>query len=430
MVLNLTGPAPSLRGSLRVPGDKSISHRALLLAALAEGPSRISGLLEAGVTQVMLSALKSLGNDAEFIDRGDLVILGKPWQPPTEPLDCGNSGTTMRLLAGALTAQPIESTLTGSEQLRRRPMARVVEPLRAMGGRIEGANGHSQPPLHIRGGGLTGIEYRMPVDSAQVKSALLLAGLGAEGSTTVIESAPTRDHTERMLRSLGVPVVVRNGSIRVKALERPLPAFHMRIPGDASSAAFLAVAAASLSGSRIIIRDLGVNPRRTGFLDVMAEMGAPVELSNRRFQNGEPVADVRISAGQLQAVELAGDTVVRAIDELPVLALAMTQARGTSQVRGAEELRHKESNRIESLVLELTELGAQIEATKDGFRVHGPTQLQGAAVKAHGDHRLAMTLAVAGLLADGETLVAGAESISESFPGFVERLRQLGAKVG
>ncbi len=429
MQLTVTGPTRKPEGTIRVPGDKSISHRALLLAALAEGPSRIQGLLRAGVMEVMLQSLRQLGTDIEYVHEDDLVILGGPWHEPRTPLDCGRSASTLRMLLGALASKPLDVTLSGSVQLRRRPMGRVVDPLLQMGARIEGRRGGSQPPLRVRGGELHGIEHRMPVASAQVKTALLLAGLNAQGETTVHEPGPARDHTERLLRGLGVPVMIDNATISVRSLEQPLAGFQLRIPGDVSSAAFALVAAASTPGGSVRVEGVGLNPRRTGILDALEAMGAGVRVEGVRLQHGEPVGAVRIDAADLQAIEVSGRQIVRMIDEIPILAVAMTQAQGESVVRDAGELRVKESNRIEASVSELRRLGAAIEATEDGLRVRGPTRLKGARVESHGDHRLAMALVVAGMLAHGGTRIEGVEVIEESFPGFLAMWTSLGIEL-
>lgn len=429
MRLIVRGPSPPLRGNLRVPGDKSITHRALLLAGMASGASRLRGLLHAGVTEAMLAALRRLGVDAEFLGPDDLLVLGGAWRSPDEALDCGNSGTTMRLLLGALAGRPVTATLTGSQRLRQRPMARVVEPLRRMGADIR-ANGPGEaPPFTVHGRRLRGAEHHLPVASAQVKSALLLAGLHAEGPTTVVEPGPSRDHTERLLAHLGLALTVEGNRVRLVPDERPLPAFDLRVPGDFSSAAFLLVAGALVPGSEVRLEGVGLNPRRLGLLEALREMGAQVESEVLRLEAGEPVGCVTVRGGELRATGVEGERVVRMIDEFPVFAVAATQAEGETVVRGAQELRHKESDRIQALAVELRKLGACVETTADGFVVRGPRRLRGARVDSHGDHRLAMTLAVAGLVAEGETVVEGAEWIEESYPGFAEALRALGAEV-
>jgi len=331
------------------------------------------------------------------------------------------------LLLGALAPQSIEATLDGTERLRRRPMKRVVEPLRRMGAEILGDG--DQPPLTVRGRSLRGIEYDLPVASAQVKTAILIAALFAEGPTTITEPGPSRDHTERLLRCLGICVNDSNGHIKLAPEDRPLSAFTLTVPSDVSSAAFLITAATLVPGSRIGLEAVGVNPTRTGLLDTLQEMGADVRFENEHQVGGEPVADLEILASELRAVQVSGERVVRMIDEFPIFAVAATQARGESVVRDAGELRVKESDRISSLVNELRKMGASIEAQEDGFIIEGPTPLHGATVDAHHDHRLAMALTVAGLIADGITVVQGADSIAQSYPAFVSDLISCGVEL-
>jgi 3-phosphoshikimate 1-carboxyvinyltransferase len=427
MEIRIPKAAKQLRGSVRPPGDKSISHRALLLGGIAQGTSRIQGFLRAGVTDAMLGCLKTLGVDAEFMGADDLVIVGRPWRPPGETLDCHNSGATMRMLLGALAAQPIEATLDGTPRLRKRPMKRVVDPLRRMGADIQGTD--DQPPLTVRGQRLHGIEYEMPVASAQVKTAILLAALFADGQTTIHEPGPSRDHTERMLRCLGVSVNANNGDVELKPEAGPLSAFSLVVPADVSSAAFLITAAAVVPGSKLELRGVGVNPTRTGLLDVLQDMGADIRLENEHESGLEPIADLETRESKLRGVSVSGERVVRMIDEFPIFAVAATQAEGESVVTDAAELRLKESDRIASLVGELLKMGAQIEAREDGFAVAGPTRLKGAAVDSHNDHRLAMALTVAGLIAEGTTVVRGAECIQQSYPEFVPTLTSCGAEL-
>ena len=432
-----------LRGELAVPGDKSITHRALLLSALADGPSRIRRFLDGGDCRATMACLGALGTRIERLAADELLIEGagpRGWQEPEDVLNCGRSGTTMRLLVGLLAGQRFYSVLNGEPQLRRRPMDRVVAPLRAMGARLEGRGGGRLPPLSIIGSPLQGVAYTLPVASAQVKSCVLLAGLYAEGTTTVIEPGPSRDHTERMLRARDVPVERLPKSVRLRksggeithSLAGPVEALAPRdvlVPGDFSSAAFFLVGALLLPKSDLLLRDVGVNPTRTGLLDVLRAMGARVELRHQREEGGEPVADLYVRGQELVAAgwgtsgEIGGELVPRMIDEFPILALAATQAQGVTRVRGAAELRVKESDRIAAVVTALRTLGARIEAAPDGFDVEGPTPLRGAPVDCAGDHRLAMTLAMAALIARGETKVPGAECIADSVPGFEEQLR-------
>ncbi len=444
-------PTAGLRGETDVPGDKSITHRALLLGALGDGPSRITGYLDGGDCRATMACLQALGVPIDVTENGrcpqrrDLiaVVQGvglRGLQEPEEPLNCVRSGTSMRLLAGLLAGQPFYSVLTGEAQLRRRPMDRVVLPLRQMGGagcaRIWGRQDGRLPPLSILGGGLQGCEHILPVASAQVKSCILLAGLYAEGVTRVVEPGPSRDHTERMLRGRGIALTTEGLTHTLSGPADSLAALDTTVPGDFSSAAYLIVAGLLVPDSEICIRNVGINPTRTGLLDVLTQMGgagcAGIVAENERDEGGEPVADLVVRAGELVATDVGGEVVPRMIDEFPILALAATQAQGTTRVRDAAELRVKESDRITAIVEGLRALGAQIEARPDGFDIHGPTTLQGAdAVPHRGDHRLAMTWAVAGLIAHGETIVHDADCIADSFPGFVPRLSALtGASTG
>ena len=431
-------PVTALRGRVRVPGDKSISHRVVMLAALAEGESVVRGWLCAGDTLATREAMRALGVSIETFaiskDLKGLRIVGRGLRglhPPPGPIDCHRSGTTMRLLAGILAGQPFPSVLDGSPQLRRRPMRRVVEPLRRMGARITDTDGHA--PLYINSpprvgegprkganspaASLRGIAYNLPVPSAQVKSALLLAGLYATGPTVVREPAPARDHTERMLQAQGAHLRIQGDTIILEPPSRLHP-LDLTVPGDFSSAAFLIVAGLLVPEAEVVIEGVGVNPRRIGLLDVLEQMGARVWLSHRREISGEPVADLRVRTSTLHGVTVEGEVVVRMIDEFPILAVAATQAEGVTLVRGAAELRAKESDRIATTVAELRKMGADIVERPDGFLVRGPTPLHGAVVSSHGDHRLGMALVVAGLIAAGETVVQDTDCIADSFPGF------------
>lgn len=425
------GRAARLRGRVRVPGDKSISHRALVLASLAEGVSQIENWLPGRDCLATLRCLESLG--VPIHRAGDsLRVEGRGLhglRPPAGPLDCARSGTTMRLLAGLLAGQPFQSVLTGDQGLNRRPMERVAQPLRRMGARVETTEGHG--PLTVQGPAASGRRLRggtfaLPVASAQVKSAILLAGLYADGPVTVSEPGSSRDHTERLLRWLGVDLRVDEGAITLHP-PRQLPPFFLRIPGDLSSAAFLLVAACLTPGSVVTVEDVGLNPTRTGLLDVLRAMGAEVGVEQTHAAGPEPVGAITARASRLDGVEIAGSTVVRMIDEFPVLAVAATQAHGRTVVRDAAELRVKESDRIAAIVSELRHLGARIEPLPDGFVVEGPFPLRGGVVDSHGDHRLAMALAIAGLVAQEPVTIRGAEWIEDSFPGFVDRLKEIGA---
>ena len=424
-------PANGLQGMVQVPGDKSISHRALMLGAIAEGTTHVTNWLPAGDCQATLRCMRALGVPIEQHDATTLTVHGvgcDGLQSPRQTLNCHGSGTTMRLLAGILAGQSFSSTLDGHDGLRRRPMRRIIEPLRQMGADVQGRDGRF-PPLQIRGGKLHGIDYHLPVASAQVKSCILLAGLFADGPTTIHEPGPARDHTERMLRAMGAEIHIDGPAISLVPQPAPLRPLMLQVPGDFSSAAFLLVAGAIVPGSRIVIEDVGGNPTRTGLLDVLHTTGAQIDVEDQSESGGEPLIDLAVRYSDLQGTQVDGPLVVRMIDEFPILAVAATQAGGKTVVRDAGELRVKETDRIEAVATELRKMGAEIEEMPDGFVMHGPATLRGATVDSHGDHRLAMALAVAGLVAEGETVVEGAEVIDDSFPGFVEMLRGLGASI-
>ncbi|HEY6074806.1 MAG TPA: 3-phosphoshikimate 1-carboxyvinyltransferase, partial [Anaerolineales bacterium] len=397
---------------MTVPGDKSISHRALMHAALAQGTSRLSGCLQAGVTQAMIDCLGQLGIEIENDRDQSVLVHGGKFRSPAARLNCGNSGATIRMLLGALAAQrAVVATLGGSAGLEQRPIKRVTDPLRLMGADIEG----DTAPLTLRGRPLHGIQYTLPVASAQIKAAVLLAALQADQPTTLHEPGPSRDHSERLLRSLGVPLATHGYRLTVQPVAS-VPSFDLSIPGDLSSAAGLLAAAVLTSGSNLTIQAVGVNPTRTGILDALIAMGAEVEVANEREVGNEPVAEVTIRHSELRGIVIEGDWVVRMIDEFPLLAVLATQARGETIVRDAGELRVKESDRIGALVGELRRLGAHIEEQPAGFTIEGPSPLRGEVVNSHGDHRLAMALVVAGLAAAGETTILQAEAYHESFP--------------
>ncbi len=423
-------PATRWTGILSVPGDKSISHRALLFAALADGISELQGWLPAADCEATLRCVRALGVQVERPAQDHLVVHGsglKGLQPAPEPLDCGGSGTTMRLLMGILAGFPFPSVLVGNPQLSRRPMERVARPLRQMGGEVITTEGHA--PVRVRGGSLRGIRYELPIASAQAKSAVLLAGLYADRPTTVIEPAPSRDHTERLLGSMGVSIQRDGNSITIGPAERLFP-LSLVIPGDPSSAAFLIAAALLIPGSAVQIPGILLNPTRLGWVEAWQAMGAPIQVIPEGEAGGEPVGRLHATAAtHLQAIEIAGAMVPRMIDEFPIFAVIATQAEGVTQVRDAAELRVKESDRIAALAMELRRMGARIEEHPDGFTIYGPTPLRGAVVHSHGDHRLAMALAVAGLIAHGETIVEDTACIADSFPGFVEAMQALGAEI-
>jgi len=413
----------ALRGDVRVPGDKSISHRAVLLGALARGTTPVDGFLRAEDCLATVRCVRALG--VEVDDDGErLAVHGGALRQPADVLDVGNSGTTIRLLAGILAGQPFRSTLTGDASIRRRPMDRIAEPLRRMGARITGRDGGRLAPLTVEGGGLRAIAYATPVASAQVKSAILLAALFADGETAVTEPSLSRDHTERMLAGFGVPVVREGLIVRLRGPAAPAAA-PVHVPGDISSAAFFLVAAAMVPGSVVTVRDVGLNPTRTGVLDVLRAMGASVDIDNAREDGGEPSGDVTVRAASLRGTTIGGDLVPRLIDELPVLAVAASVAEGETVIKDAAELRVKESDRIAALARELGAIGARIEAQPDGLAIRGVPRLRGGRAASGGDHRVAMALAVAGLRAVDPVTVDDTDCIRTSFPGFEETLRRL-----
>lgn len=421
-------PARRLVGEVTVPGDKSISHRAAIIGALAEGDTLITGFLEGADCLNTLSCLEAAGVEIMREGRGSFRVRGLGignWKEPEDVLDCGNSGTTMRLLAGALVAQRGLFVLTGDASLRQRPMGRIVSPLRLMGAEISGRRNGEFAPLVITGQPELGaISYRSPVASAQVKSALLLAGLHASGTTCVEEPFQSRDHTERMLAAFGAEIRKEGLKVSVSGFPR-LEGQRIDVPGDMSGAAFLLVAGAVLPGSEVAVRNVGLNPTRTGVIDVLRSMGACLEVTVREEIGGEPRGDVVVRGGELRAVSIPEDTIPRIIDEIPVLAVAAALAEGTSVFRGVEELKFKESNRLYTVVTELRRLGARADWGEGELRVEGPVRLKGARCYSHGDHRIAMSLAVAALAAKGSTVIEGAECISVSFPTFADTLAEL-----
>lgn len=424
----LVHPASALHGSVGVPGDKSVSHRYALLAALADGETVIEAFATGADCASTLACLAALGIPIDTSHARTVRITGRGLgglRPAAGALDCGNSGSTMRMLAGLLAAHPFTSTLTGDASLSRRPMGRVMTPLRQMGARLSAAEGQ-RPPLVVDGAALTGITHTPEVPSAQVKTAVLLAGMHASGTTRVHEPAATRDHTERALRTFGVPVHVDGTHVSVTGGARLRGGLTLRVPGDPSSAAFWAVAAASRPGSRVEITGLGLNPSRTAVFDVLRRAGATLRVTPTADVADEPVGTVVIEPGRLVPIEITPAEVPGVIDELPVLA-ALATAGGALTVRGAGELRVKESDRIASLVAGLRAMGADAEEYPDGFRIVGAHPLRGGTVEAHGDHRLAMAFAVAALSATGPTLVRGADAVSVSYPGFFDTLEQLRA---
>jgi len=410
----------ALQGSLRVPGDKSVSHRSLMLAALAEGRSHVRGFLEGEDTLATAAVLAQLGVRIETPADGERLIHGvglHGLKGTSAQLDCGNAGTGMRLLAGLLAGQAFDSTLIGDESLSKRPMRRVTDPLASMGARIDTQDG--LPPLKIHGGNaLQGIEYTLPVASAQVKSALLLAGLYAQGETEVIEPHPTRDYTERMLAAFGWPIDFAPGRARLSGGHR-LKATDVDVPADFSSAAFFLVAASVVPGSQLHLQAVGLNPRRTGLLQALRLMGADIRIENERESGGEPVGDIVVSHAPLHGVELPEALVPDMIDEFPALFVAAAVAQGSTVIRGAAELRVKESDRLASMATGLRALGITVDETPDGATIVGGT-LNGGSIDSHGDHRIAMSFAIAGLVAREPVLIVDCRNVATSFPGFIE----------
>ena len=412
-----------LRGSLTVPGDKSVSHRSLLFGALAEGETRVTGLLDAEDVHSTRKAVERLGATVRTEGSEVVVTPAEVLKEPDDVIDCGNSGTSLRLLAGVLAGLPGLSVLTGDASLRRRPVRRIVDPLRRMGADMTARDGDRVPPLVVRGRPLTAAHHDLAVASAQVKSAILLAGLRAEGVTSVTEPERSRDHTERMLRGMGVPVRVDGLTVSIEPA-RP-KGTRVDVPGDISSAAFFLCAAAALPGSEVTVRNVGTNPTRTGLLDVLRAMGAGLSLANEREVAGEPRADVTVTAASLEATEIKGDLIPRLIDELPVIMVMATQARGTTFIRDARELRVKESDRLAAMGETLTAAGARLELFEDGCAITGPTRLKGVTVRTRLDHRIAMSMAVAQLFAGQPVVLDDVACVATSFPTFFSLLDSL-----
>jgi len=418
-------PVKALRGEIRPPSEKSLTHRAYMFGAAATGESVVHNPLRGEDCESTRRCLEQMGLRYEWLSDTSIRLMPSlEWTQPSDVLDCGNSGTTMRLMSGFVASRDLDVTMVGDASLSKRPMKRIAEPLRLMGATVEG----DTPPLHIVGSSsLKGIDYVSPVASAQIKSCTLLAGLRASGETWVSEPFKSRDHTERMLTALGVEVM-EDGETRVGVRGgSSFGGFEFDVPADISSSAFLMVAAAILPTSRIVIRDLSVNPSRTGILDVFLEAGISAIVDEERLSLGEPVADLVVACPfeKKRAFEISGALVPRLIDEIPVLAVLATQCEGTTVIKDAKELRVKESDRIELVADGLRRMGAEVETFEDGMAIQGPVKLQGTSIEAHHDHRIAMAFAVAGLAAEGETTIDGAESIATSFPGFEDELKRL-----
>ncbi|MCK4261843.1 3-phosphoshikimate 1-carboxyvinyltransferase [bacterium] len=420
-------PVKRLEGKIKVPGDKSISHRAVMIGALAEGKTEVEGFLNAEDCLNTVRAFQSMGIKIEGMGSERLSIFGQGLSGLSEPgdiLDVGNSGTTMRLLLGILAGQNFSAIITGDDSLRQRPMKRVTEPLKEMGALISGPDQGNLAPLTIRGGNLKPINYHCPIPSAQVKSAILLAGLYAEGETSVTEPAKSRDHTERMLKLFGAEVAV--DGLRVSVRGKPkLTGQSLTVPGDISSASFIMVAAGMIPGSRVTITDVGINPTRKEILKTLETIGVKISLSQVRENLVEPMADITVEGNELQPIDLDSEVIARIIDEIPAIAVAATVANGRSQIRGASELRVKETDRLRALATNLTKLGARVEEGEDGLIIQGGRHLIGTEVDSFGDHRMAMAMAVAGLVAEGETTVTNTDCINTSFPKFMDTLERI-----
>jgi 3-phosphoshikimate 1-carboxyvinyltransferase len=421
-------PADGLKGELTVPGDKSISHRAVILGSIADGVTEIRGFLEGEDTRATLKAFEAMGVGVERTASA-ILIKGNGMdglKGPSGVIDAGNSGTTARLLAGLLSAQPFNSVITGDASLRGRPMGRIITPLTEMGASIAGDKDNTLLPLTIKGKSLKGITYTSPVPSAQLKSALLLAGLYAEGETTVIEPALSRDHTERMLQVFGADVTTEGNSVTVRRARR-LKGRRVEVPGDLSSAAFFLVGAVITPGSDILIKGVGVNPTRTGVIEILGRMGADVEVLNPREVSGEEVADLHARSSVLKGIKITGAELLRAIDEFPIICVGAAFAEGTTVISGAGELRVKESDRVAVMAESLKAIGARCVEAQDGIRIEGSggAPLKGGAVLSHGDHRIAMSMAIAALRTGAGVEIEGAGSVQVSFPGFFDLLNEL-----
>jgi 3-phosphoshikimate 1-carboxyvinyltransferase len=430
LIINPSSTGLSVRGKIAIPGDKSISHRALMLGAIANGETIIEGLLLGEDPRSTAACFRAMGAEISPLNSEKVIVRGiglGNLQEPTNVLDAGNSGTTIRLMLGLLASHRDRYfTVTGDSSLRSRPMSRVIKPLQEMGAQIWGRKGNTLAPLAVQGQQLKPIHYQSPIASAQVKSCILLAGLATVGKTTVSEPSLSRDHSERMLRAFGAEVEIDPDTHSATVVGgATLQGQRVVVPGDISSAAFWLVAACIVPGSEVIIENVGINPTRTGILDVLQEMGADVTLENERITTGEPVADLRVRSRQLKACTIAGDIIPRLVDEIPILAVAAIFAQGTTVIKDAAELRVKESDRLAAVATQLNRLGAKINELPDGLEITGGTPLVGAEVESYGDHRIAMSLAIAALNAKGATTIRGAEAAAISYPEFVSTLQQV-----
>jgi 3-phosphoshikimate 1-carboxyvinyltransferase len=422
----LTHNIQKLEGQIKIPGDKSISHRSVMFGAIANGTTTVTNFLKGEDCLSTISCFKELGVKIEEKE-DSLVIEGKGWDHLTEPvhvLNVGNSGTTIRLMLGLLSGRPIHSTFIGDDSIGKRPMKRVIIPLREMGAIIDGRNNGDYTPLSLRGGGLRPISYRLPIASAQVKSSIILAALQANGTTTIVEPAQTRDHTERMIRQFGGQVETDDLTITVTG-PQTLVGTHVNVPGDISSAAFFLVAGAIVSEGKIRLENVGLNPSRIGIIEVLNKMGAKMSILPNNEEAFEPVGDIIIEPSLLNGTVIEGDLIPRLIDEVPIIALLATQANGKTIIKDADELKVKETNRIDTVVNELLKLGADISATDDGMIINGPTKLHGGLVSSHGDHRIGMMLAIASLICQGEVTLEDADAIAVSYPNFFSDLSHL-----
>ncbi|MDW0111618.1 3-phosphoshikimate 1-carboxyvinyltransferase [Sporosarcina saromensis] len=417
---------PRLNGSIKVPGDKSISHRSIMLGAIAEGRTTVEGFLEGEDCLRTIEIFKQLGVSIER--QGTNVTIDSPgienWTTPSDELYAGNSGTTARLMLGILAGSNVSSVLTGDESLSKRPMKRVTIPLQSMGAKIVGAEDDEYLPLTVKGGELSGMTYHVPVASAQVKSAILFAGLRATGKTIVSEPAISRDHTERMFEQFGVSIETNGNTVTIEG-GQTLQASSVKVPGDISSAAFFLAAAAMVENSCVEIVEVGLNPTRTGIIEVLRQMGAAIDVHEETGGRGESYGTIKVSKATLHGIEISGEIIPTLIDELPIIALLATQAEGTTIIKDAAELRVKETDRIAAVTTELKKLGASIEATPDGMIIHGPTPLKGTSMNSYGDHRLGMMAAIASLVADGEVIIEDPACIAVSYPNFFEHLTAL-----
>ncbi len=418
-----------LKGKIKVPGDKSISHRSIIINSLAKGKSVIKGFLESEDCLHTLNAFRQMGVEIEKKEAGNYIINGNGLNNLHEPdkiINCGNSGTSMRLLSGVLSGQNFYAVLNGDDSLRNRPMKRIIEPLRKMGADIWGRDKNNKAPLSINGKNLSGINYNLPVASAQVKSAILLAGLYTKEELIIKEPGVSRDHTERFLLNCGINININNRTIKLKKGKKILNPLDMQIPGDISSASFFIAAGLIIPDSEILIKDIGVNPTRSGIIDLIKKMNGKIELLNYRNNNGEPIADILVRHSKLKANTIEKDIIPRLIDEIPIISIIASQAEGKTIIKDAEELRVKETDRIKAIVCELKKMGVNIEERKDGLIINGPSKLKGGVkINTYGDHRIAMSFIIAALIANGETIIKNTSCINTSFPGFMKIINSL-----